>query len=346
MFSLAKVIGTLVVVWWISNVSHIQFLYVAIAIAVIYGIFKLSQHMGWLGLSPSARTHRSSGDFTDTAKRFAVFTGVMMVATFVISVSNHMAFDAFVDLGWRPWLWPSGVSLDLLLWVCVAFGAAWTVSKEPQFKAAGMIFAIAAFAIFGWQHLHGTVVGAVPTEKVAGKATPTWHATDTAVHDNGVVSVVTTGAAAVVVGHRADVEEDGVIGSSLKRAWKFAFGKHSVPKISIGTGLGHTSRRQQYVAPRPAPAPVIAEPENPEFPHAGTGFATRDAGLKVWLDPHRSFCHPNRPAVYEVAGHPNVYYIDHLDGRDSAWRKFPVGEYVVYPYGDDDEISVSWGVPK
>ena len=99
----------------------------------------------------------------------------------------------------------------------------------------------------------------------------------------------------------------------------------------------------EYAKTHPPQQGVVVRipPEDPEYPHSGEGYATRVIGLKVWLDPGKSHTRSSGPARYVVENHRTMYYIDRMDGRDTGFRSFPAGRYLVYPVGDG-EVFFRW----
>lgn len=90
-----------------------------------------------------------------------------------------------------------------------------------------------------------------------------------------------------------------------------------------------------------APAPAVVE----EYRHFGEGFATKDIGLKVWLDPLKTSADCSAPARYILEGHTDVFFEDpckNISGEElRRWWKFPAGNYLVYP-AKGNEIYFHW----
>lgn len=85
--------------------------------------------------------------------------------------------------------------------------------------------------------------------------------------------------------------------------------------------------------------------DDPEYPRAGSGFATKENGIKCWLDPMKTFVRPLKPVRYVVADHPKIFIDDHLDRRnDKTWYRMPAGKYIIYPLNskEGEEVYVRW----
>ena len=88
----------------------------------------------------------------------------------------------------------------------------------------------------------------------------------------------------------------------------------------------------------PAPTPVL------EFPTSGDGWATKEVGLKAYLDPMRTYTRPRGPARYELAKDRSVYFDDDGPGigaNKEVWYEMPPGEYLVFPL-KGDRIYFRW----
>lgn len=101
----------------------------------------------------------------------------------------------------------------------------------------------------------------------------------------------------------------------------------------------------EYAATHPTPTPIATTqpPDDPEFPRSGSGYATKSAGVKCWLDPMKSNIRPVGPVRYAVADHPSLFVDDHLDRRnDRKWWRMPAGKYIIYPLKEGEEVYVRW----
>jgi hypothetical protein len=101
-----------------------------------------------------------------------------------------------------------------------------------------------------------------------------------------------------------------------------------------------------HVAAHP-PAPVVA----PEYPTHGEGHATKEVGLKAWLDPKKTHVHPSRPARYTFVQDPTLSWDDCAGARVESnsskhvrvWlEEMPAGEYTVKPINEGDRIFFRW----
>jgi formylglycine-generating enzyme required for sulfatase activity len=86
-----------------------------------------------------------------------------------------------------------------------------------------------------------------------------------------------------------------------------------------------------------------------EFPTSGSGRATKEVGLKAYLDPRRTEGRLSGPAKYVFADNPALSFDDKPGPMDAAtaqrWWSMPAGNYIVYPRGVD-EISFTWWLKK
>ena len=90
---------------------------------------------------------------------------------------------------------------------------------------------------------------------------------------------------------------------------------------------------------------VPTAPEDPEYARSGEGYAKKAIGLKVWLDPRKSYTRPSGPARYVVENHPTMYCDESVAATaqidEKKWRGMPAGRYIVYPIGAD-EVFFRW----
>jgi len=103
-------------------------------------------------------------------------------------------------------------------------------------------------------------------------------------------------------------------------------------------------------APRPmaTPAPPAVPTVDMEYPTSGSGRATKEVGLKAYLDPLRVHTLPSGPARYVFAEDRSVFFddmagakIDETESR-KIWWKMPAGKYIVYPLVVDEIIFKWW----
>lgn len=89
------------------------------------------------------------------------------------------------------------------------------------------------------------------------------------------------------------------------------------------------------------PAPVV------EYPISGEGHATKEVGLKVWLDPMKTSTRTSRAARHVFVEDPAVFYEhDEVTGeqppeKKKQWEMMPKGKYLVYPL-TGDRIFFQW----
>lgn len=100
--------------------------------------------------------------------------------------------------------------------------------------------------------------------------------------------------------------------------------------------------RAEHARTNPPPAKITVE-----FPFSGEGHATKEAGIKAYLDPRRTFTRPSGPARYVFANDP-VLFFDDTEGHKvdrtknrKAWQEMPEGNYIVYPL-DRNRIWFKW----
>lgn len=89
----------------------------------------------------------------------------------------------------------------------------------------------------------------------------------------------------------------------------------------------------------PAPTPVL------EFPTSGDGWATQEAGLKAYLDPHRTYTRSFGKGSRYVFVEDSTITFNDLPGDNinhGDWLKKPAGEYMVYPPKGVEKIHFRW----
>lgn len=88
-----------------------------------------------------------------------------------------------------------------------------------------------------------------------------------------------------------------------------------------------------------------ANPIIVEFPISGEGHATKQVGLKAWLDPTRTYTRPSRAVRYVFVEDTEVFFDDIGPGINSnnnkEWLNMPAGKYIVYPL-KGDRIYFRW----
>lgn len=231
-------IGALIA-WWISSAFSWNFWVVAIGIGVLVGVYSLAQHLGWFGMTPHTTAHGGgvSAGMTKLVVGFSTLTFVMMVGTSIIGVSNNYAFSYFLGLGPRPWLYPSGVTTDLLIWVSLFFISVViaVLATRERMKPALVIFGITLVFLFIVREMPrtATAVAPKPIANMPAGSTP-WQKTDQA------------------------VAESGAIPTAAKTGWKFLFGT-TVERAAKGVGDWISSNRPRTAptaVPTAAPAPA------------------------------------------------------------------------------------------
>ena len=322
------------VTYWISSAFGWNFWTVAIILGVLVVGHHLSRHFGWLGMTPATRTAGGgiSGGMMRFVVGFSTLTFVMMVGTKLIGVSNNYAFSYFLGLGPRPWLYPAGVTTDLLIWVALFFlsmviGA---LAAYQRLKPALMIFGLTLVFLFTAREMPRTAEVVRP-KPMNGPATPllgesqAWADTD------------------------QKVAERGVIPTAALTTYRYLFGG------TLGEVAGRTGGAIRSVlpsrstAPRPASTAASVSPAPPpEYPTKGEGHATMSAPLKAFITPGQTSVTPSRAAKYCFAEDLSVCYEDrsgHKMEKDPErireWKEMPPGKYLVSPLEADD-IFFQW----
>lgn len=125
--------------------------------------------------------------------------------------------------------------------------------------------------------------------------------------------------------------------------------RHCVAKHRIATKVAKIEAAQRaaaYAAAHP-PTPIVAS----EFPTHGQGHATKEIGLKAWLDPKKTHVHPSRPARYTFVQDPTLSWDDRAGAKVESnssqhvrvWlEEMPTGEYLVYSLNEGDRIFFRW----
>lgn len=125
--------------------------------------------------------------------------------------------------------------------------------------------------------------------------------------------------------------------------------KHCVAKDRVTMKAAEIKAAQKAAADVAAhpPAPVVA----PEYPTHGEGHATKEVGLKAWLDPKKTHVHPSRPARYTFVQDPTLSWDDCAGARVESnssnhvrvWlEEMPAGEYTIRPINEGDRIFFRW----
>lgn len=324
------------VTWWISDSQKWGFWTVALGLGVGWLLYYLARRNGWLGLSPAPATRDVSDGMKKFIIGFATLTLVMMVGTAVIGVSNNYAFSSFLGLGFRPWLYPSGVPTDLLIWVAlfaISVGVA-VLTANGRWGPAGMIFGVTLVLLFIARELPRVAEFARPKSitpmAVAPIPPPTtkWEEADQATAEGrGIAPVVADTLKKAVIGDNVAMRS----GSSIRETvGGFLVGLF--PSIAAPTT---TTTSTVVVTPPPPP---------PEFPDRGESHATKTAPAKAYLDPIKTDVQPSRPARYIFLEDPEVFFDDTgACVNNSAWRSMPRGKYLVVPLDETADIFFRWG---
>ena len=101
-------------------------------------------------------------------------------------------------------------------------------------------------------------------------------------------------------------------------------------------GLGSCS----YKVYRRATTPPITV----EFPSSGEGYATKEIGLKAWLNPMRTYLRATEPTRYVFVENPEVTFDDlgPIGQNSKEWFNMPAGKYLVYPLKGDKTYFHWW----
>ncbi|MBI2631095.1 hypothetical protein HYW73_02665 [Candidatus Nomurabacteria bacterium] len=290
-----EAIGVTLISYWVSRkFPSITFPMAAIGILGVW--FFATKGRGFLqhliGVGGGAVGHGPRHFFGSIGHFFlnlSVWVAVMMIGARVTGVSNSYAFYHLDDLGWRFWYWPSGIAMDLLMWVSIAFLAGWVATQAGRgnMRVAGTIFAVTAIVIGLIMVLPTTGKRVLPTEKTGPqKGEVTKNATDTALAEayskGGVVGTGGAVVATVLSGSTTtDIENDGWIGSPLKRIWRGAFGKRKDPPPTAPHTRTSRVREHTTVAPASEP-PIKVRGTTPTEVTANYGFSLEaDAPIMV-----------------------------------------------------------------
>ncbi len=97
-------------------------------------------------------------------------------------------------------------------------------------------------------------------------------------------------------------------------------------------------------------ATQVAPSAPPEYSSFGEGIATKEVGIKAYLDPMKSHTRPSRSAKYVFVEDTLLTWTeivgDDLSDADiqaqlRAWWKRPAGNYIIYPV-EGDKIFFRW----
>lgn len=246
---LIKIVLLALVTYWVSSSFGWPFWTTAVGGGVLYGLYKLARHFGWLGLSPSTPS-TSGGGITAGMKWFLIFfttlTGVMMIGTSVIGVSNNYAFTTFLALGSRFWLYPSGIPTDLLIWVALfvlSVGIS-VLTANGKWKPAGIIFGATLAFLFIARELPRVAEFARPKATtpmaVAPIPAPTtkWEEADQATSEGrGIAPVIADTAKKAVVGDKVAKR----MGTEIRETVSDFFGSLFPPSSTPPAGSPGTS---------------------------------------------------------------------------------------------------------
>jgi len=286
---LVHIVLLALVAYWVSSAFVWPFWTVVIVLGVLYGLYRLAQHNGWVGMSPSSGGGITAG-MTKFLVGFSTLTFVMMVGTVVIGVSNNYAFSYFLHLGPRPWLYPAHTTTDLLIWVSLFFISIVIagLAANGRVKPALAIFAVTLVFLFIAREMPRTAKAIAPTPIAAMPAGAThWEKTDQSVAEKGAIPVAVDTATSLGFG-KPDPDE-GVIGGGVKRFWVWAFGPPA-PKAPSSTTP-------------PPPAPAASAKPTPTFYSfdATTGCVERDLGYEARWSPKDKAIR-----VFDPAGNSHV----------------------------------------
>src|SRR5258708_32656502 len=117
-----------IVAYYVSLGTGIPFLW-SLGIVIALRLFVPRMMHGGTPGTTTAPTHGGAGHAIQSATGgvrgfvvgIAVFVLVMMIADRIIGISPVFAYTQLRILGIRPWGWPHGIQLPLILFLCVAF---------------------------------------------------------------------------------------------------------------------------------------------------------------------------------------------------------------------------------
>lgn len=287
--------------YWVSSAFGWRFWTVAIGLGVLVGGYSLAQHFGWFRLrpAPSASGGGVSARMTRFLVGFSTLTFVMMVGTKVIDVSNNYAFTYFLGLGPRPWLYPAGITTDLLIWVALFFISVVIagLTANDRMKPALWIFGLTLAFLFTAREMPRLGEMARPKAatpmRVAVSPPPAnkWEETDQAASERGTVPT------AFCVGYQ------------------WAFGPHwpCTGGNAVSTVKGAISSMLPAPAPSaaavsaPAPAPASRDGLTPTLYQFGPdGCLERNFGYQTRWYPKEGAMRVFRPDGSDYVDSPGV----------------------------------------
>ena len=308
---------------WISDATSINFWVVAAGVIGLYFLIV----RGWRP-TLGAIAPRVGGNIGNLPVNVVIWLGIMLLGTTLIAFSNVEAFVEIMKIGPRPWLWPGGMLLKFLLWVCLAFiaGSAATPNASPR-PWARLIFGLGFLVIFTIAY-EPRSAEAIRPKPANGPAMPlpgetqAWADYDKAKAENGRIPTYFCITWQDMWGPRWPCAGNTTIGATVKGA--------------ISSVLPARTASAATVAPTPV-----------EFPTFGEGHATKTAPIKTWLDPKRTFTRPSGPARYVFAEDSSLFFddvegakIDRTENR-KIWQDMPEGKYLVEPL-DGGDIFFRW----
>ncbi len=305
------VIAFLVVVagWMISGALTIPWIY-GIGIAALAAMFLQSGGAGTVGVVSSIGSGIGSGvgKVFGFVKRLVIFTvafiALALLVTKITGVSLAFTASGFQVLGLAIWGWPSNARWEFLLGVSSLMLVAGLAARAADGDWKITMKIFGVASVVIWLMLNlGIFAPATKAALPSGMDL-----------DNGTARIV-----------RLVVAAPGfVLNTPAKlRAW---WTKSPAAKQAAVNNYA------------PPLVPVVVE-----FPLSGEGHATKDVGLKAYLDPTRTHTRPSKDARYVFVEDPDVVF-DDLVGSNvnhQAWVDMPSGKYLVYPLSGD-QIYFRW----
>ena len=136
--------------------------------------------------------------------------------------------------------------------------------------------------------------------------------------------------------------------TTTSKSWNFSrllYGAGGI--VLVAFAFFFLLKHHQRETSKPTPGnTTIQQQQQPllAFPTSGEGWATKQVGVKAWLDPKHTFTRASgKYARYVLAENPNLFFddTDVVATTNKNWQQFPAGNYIVFPLGTD-KIHFHW----
>ena len=286
-----KVLLGALVTYWVSSAFGWNFWIVA----AVIGVLMLAKHFGWFGMTRTSVASTSSGVSAKMMKfvvGFTTLTFIMMVGTVIIGVSNNYAFSCFLALGPRPWLYPSGVPTDLLIWIALFFLSVVIagLAANGRVKPAIWIFGLTLAFLFVARQMPRVAETARPkaatqmtVPTIIPPPTTRWEEADQAASEGrGIAPVVVDTAKKAVVGDHVAKRLGGGIRGTLGDFFEALFPS----------------------SPRPTPTPAGGPPTAQQAPPVVRQLPDQTAPCKMTIAEIRDLYTDGEPVFMLPPGWP------------------------------------------